>query len=291
MNKKLNDILNILDNAPDEFFSNLTRVEKNVYDKIVIIIKELDIDPKGNIKVTVANLKKLTSIKGSINKALLSEKYISSITEYIDNFLKISNLQNALFGIDKPFLKKLQETAINNTIDVLSGKSFTESMTNAVRKIIQTSIVSGGSYSKLTDDLKKEIVTDKESDGLIQKYAKTYVGDTLSIYSRQYMKAATDNLGYEWYQYVGSNIKTTRCFCLKCTEKRYIHISEFKTLLTGDIDGKQCPLGKNGLPLGMYDDTTPDNFTINAGGWNCRHIIYPVSKVTIPKEIVSKLEI
>jgi hypothetical protein len=44
------------------------------------------------------------------------------------------------------------------------------------------------------------------------------------------------------------------------TEKRYIHKSEIKTILKGEIDGHQCEIyEKTGLPKGMIEGTTEQN--------------------------------
>lgn len=101
----------------------------------------------------------------------------------------------------------------------------------------------------------------------------------------------TDDLGLEWFEYVGSNIETTREFCEHLTEKRYIHKSEIKTILKGEIDGHQCAMNeRTGLPKGMIEGTTEQNFQVNCGGWNCRHQLVPVAKEAVPKEIRAKFE-
>jgi len=74
------------------------------------------------------------------------------------------------------------------------------------------------------------------------------------------------------------------------TKKHYIHISEIPTLISGIIDGHQCKLGSNGLPLGMFEDTNEQNFETNRGGYNCRHLLYPVKKSNVPKNIRDTFE-
>ncbi len=101
----------------------------------------------------------------------------------------------------------------------------------------------------------------------------------------------TDDLGLEWFEYVGSNIETTREFCEHLTEKRYVHKSEIKTILKGDIDGHQCEIyEKTGLPKGMIEGTTEQNFQVNCGGWNCRHQLVPVAKEAVPKVLRDKIK-
>ncbi len=110
----------------------------------------------------------------------------------------------------------------------------------------------------------------------------------ISQYAGENNKLMTDDLGLEWFEYVGSNIETTREFCEHLTEKRYIHKSEIKTILKGKIDGHQCEIyEKTGLPKGMIEGTNEQNFQVNCGGWNCRHQLVPVAKEAVPKNKVT----
>jgi hypothetical protein len=105
------------------------------------------------------------------------------------------------------------------------------------------------------------------------------------------MAAVSDDLGMEWYRYVGSNIETTREFCEHLTQKEYIHKSEIQTILTGMIDGHQCDIYEpTGLPYGMVAGTNEDNFREYRGGWNCGHQLIPVSEGSVPQAIRDKLK-
>lgn len=285
MEKNLQYLLKIITNAPDGFIEQLSKTEQDIYKKVLNIVKELDIDSSGNIKTSTANLKKLNEIKTQLGKSLLSKDYLSSVKEFVRQFQVISSLQNKLFETRKPISKTLTETTIDNTIETLTGKGYTDTVVNKLRDIIQTSITSGGSYKDLTENLNRLIIGDKEKKSIISRQVQTPVVDSLSIYSAEHMKLITDDLNYEWFEYVGSNKKTTREFCEHLTLKRYIHISEIPGIVTGMIDGHQCKLGKNGLPLGMFEDTNAQNFRVNRGGYNCGHQLYPILKNMVPLHV------
>ena len=40
----------------------------------------------------------------------------------------------------------------------------------------------------------------------------------------------------------------------------------------------------------MIEDTTPENFQINVGGWNCRHQLVPIAKEAVPQHIRERIE-
>ena len=112
-----------------------------------------------------------------------------------------------------------------------------------------------------------------------------------SIFTGQNNKLLTDDLDTEWFMYTGSNIETTREFCQHLTEKKYIHRSEIPTILTGKIDDHQCAIyDKTGLPYGMIEGTTPENFQVNCGGWNCRHQLVPVADAVVPADVRRRFE-
>lgn len=111
------------------------------------------------------------------------------------------------------------------------------------------------------------------------------------IFTGQNNKLLTDDLDTEWFMYTGSNIETTREFCQHLSEKKYIHRSEIPTILTGKIDDHQCAIyDKTGLPYGMIEGTTPENFQVNCGGWNCRHQLVPVADAVVPADVRRRFE-
>jgi GNAT superfamily N-acetyltransferase len=70
-----------------------------------------------------------------------------------------------------------------------------------------------------------------------------------------------------------------------------VHKSEIPTILLGDIDGHECEIyAKTGLPLGMKDGTTPENFIVHRGGWNCGHQLVPVAPEAVPEDVRRKIE-
>lgn len=82
---------------------------------------------------------------------------------------------------------------------------------------------------------------------------------------------------------------TSRDFCKACVKKKYIHRSEFTSIVKGefkefkDIDGKISQRTK--LPYGMIDGTNSTNFMVRRGGYSCNHKLIPVAKEVVPKEI------
>lgn len=290
MEKDLRKILQIITNAPESFLNRLSETEQSIYNKVITVVKELNIDKSGNIRPSVANLKRLNEIKSQLSKSLLSKQYLHSVAEYVKQFQVIATLQNQAYDTKKTISKTITHTAIDNTIESLTGKGYTANIVNRLREVIQISITSGGSYKDLLSNLKDLLVGDEEKQSIIKKQLQTPVVDALSIFSAEHTKLITQDLNYEWFMYVGSNKTTTREFCEHLTNKKYVHISEIPEIVQGEIDGHQCKLGKNNLPLGMFEDTNAQNFQINRGGYNCGHQLYPISKEQVPPDLRMKFD-
>jgi GNAT superfamily N-acetyltransferase len=127
--------------------------------------------------------------------------------------------------------------------------------------------------------------------GLLAQHSGTYAHDAINDFMGQRNKIIGEDLGLEWYMYVGSNLTTTREFCEHLTKKKYVHKSEIPTILSGDIDGHECEIyAKTGLPLGLKDGTTPENFIVHRGGWNCGHQLVPVAPEAVPEDVRKKIE-
>ena len=144
-------------------------------------------------------------------------------------------------------------------------------------------------FADLQEELCTHLLGKDGGQGAFARYATTYATTALSQFTGQNNKLLTDDLGCEWFMYTGSNKETSREFCIQLTAKKFIHKSEIPTILTGRIDDYQCAIyEKTGLPYGMIEGTTADNFQCNCGGWNCRHQLVPIADALVPAALRAK---
>ena len=153
--------------------------------------------------------------------------------------------------------------------------------TDQLRDIVKTAITSGGSYSDLTEKLRTTIVGTDEEAGKLIKYAKQVTTDGINQFNRTYQKAVTDDLGFKWFRYVGSNLRTTRPFCREMTkpENEYFHISQVPDIIKGRLNSGEVDT------QGLRKETNSTNFFIYAGGYNCGHSIIPVPEALVPDAV------
>lgn len=289
-------IIKRIEKAVEKFNRRIPSIQRGILDDITEQLKRLDTS-NGKIKTTVANLRIITSVKNKMLKLILTPEYIKEVKDFAKAFGDITVLQNEYWqSIEKTFkpktlLKEIKKQAIADTVKNLTGQGIGATISDQISAILRTNITTGGSYAQLTRQLREKILN-TTTDGALQKYTKQITTDAINQYNAQYTQAVSNDIGFEWFAYQGSDIMTTRPFCDAMTDLRYFHVTEIPRLLKAEDlyytkDGKKTKVpiyDKTDLPHGMIPGTNPANFQINRGGYNCGHQIRPVSENRVPQE-------
>lgn len=305
MAKSFHPIFDIIDGASADFDKVVEASEKKILQETLSLIKGLETDAQGNIKTTISNLKKIGVIKTRLTKIANNKQFLAGVAKLIGAFDKIYNEQKKYFdslssnfvahtnyhmGASSKF-ELMKSIAAQNVANNLTGAGLSANVTGKISDMLLRAVTTGAKYSDIVSEMHAYLLSTETSQGALSKYAKTYAVTALGQYTGQNNKLVTDDLGCEWFIYTGSTIETTREFCAHMTNKKYIHISEFADILAGKIDDHECAIyDKTGLPYGMIEGTTPENFQVNVGGWNCRHQLVPIAKEAVPADIRAKFE-
>lgn len=291
------DIVNEIDDAVNKFVDGLPATQRQIYDRVLILIRKLDVSADGNIKNTVANIRILQDINKEILDTVMTDQYKKKIDDFTETYKRVASLQNDYLGTvfstfkPGPVLKELTKASIDITYDQLGESGLSNDLANEIKGILNTNIQTGASYSQMTEQLRTAIIGNDEVDGALLRYAKTYTTDSINQFSAVYNRQVTADFGAEWFRYVGSNRETTRPFCEHLTEKDggYFHIDEVPGFLEGQVGDQTVELyDKTGLPQGMKEGTNENTFFTLRGGWNCNHQILPVSRLSVPKSLRDK---
>lgn len=284
-------LIQLIQDKVTAFNKDIPGIQESVYQELQQLLKDLE-TTRGGVKPSVDNLRVITKIKSKLLEIILSKDYVNSVQDYVRGFQAVTDMQHAYFvGIDSKFkplqlTKEIQKQSIQSVVSALTESGIEANVLAGIDNILRTNITTGGSYSDLTEQLRNYVTSSGGNDGIIQRYAGQITTDALNQYAAQNTQLISNDLGLEWFVYAGSNIETSRPFCLACTQKRFIHISEFPALLDGEFpefkefDGKLY----KGLPAGMYLDTTVSNFPIRRGGYNCGHQLRPITDMTVPED-------
>jgi hypothetical protein len=296
----IKEIHELLDKRVEEFTGSMPAVQKKMYAEVLAIAKDLDTYSDGTIKPTLKNVKAIAKIKQKLNEVILDGKYYKELNKVIDTYEKITTLQNAYFtSIVGQFgvpavLAEIQKTSIDITVERLGKDGMNAGVINKVRDILNKNITTGGKITDFIEEARIYLTDTPEGDGALKKYSTTIVTDALNQYSRQYNQLVSDDLGFKFFQYVGSLRETSREFCIKMIEAKegcmvYFHVSQIPELLSGRICGEQIHINKkSGLPDGLIKGTNASNFFVNAGGYTCNHGVFGVSTFLVPKELREK---
>jgi hypothetical protein len=301
--KEIKEILKAIENGTTDWDEALPKIQDQIYRRILIFQKELVI--QGNtITNSAKNIRLLSDLKTDLENIILNDTdYLESVTKFAKLYGKIEQLNYNYFkALEKEFkppkiVEAIRKQSVSLTLESLTEAGLNANLINPVREIIQTYVTTGGSYSALTKEL-NNYINGYESpqgkiDGQLQRYSKQIVTDAINQYTATINEVMTADLGWDWYRYVGSNIKTTRTFCKALTEKQYYHKSELPQIIRGQFEEFKKMKGqiydKTGLPQGMIEDTNVNNFVVYRGGYNCGHQAYGIPTVLVPASIRNRL--
>lgn len=288
---KLNDSV---DGAIAAVNASIPGIQRRLLEELEIIVRDLDYT--GNdISVTVKNMRVIGSISRKLRRLIMSEGYQEAIKAYLKAFSEVTTLQNAYmrsvtseFKVT-PVLKQIREQSITSTVESLTEQGLTANVADKIKDVLRRNITSGGTFRQLMQQVRETVVSTKAGEGILERYVKQITTDSINQYNRNYLQTATEATGMEWFQYTGSLIETSRCFCEAMRRKRWFHISDIPSLLKGEFPEwaeMECAMyDRTGLPQGMVAGTNASNFLTYLGGYNCGHRAVPVPALVVPIEV------
>lgn len=298
-----NDILKAISKAVKKFNRNIPAAQRAMFDAISEELKRLDTHADGKVKTTAKNLSILASIRNKMLRVIVTPEYREAVKEFAKSFNEITTLQNQYWRTQeaefKPrkVLKALRKQAVSDTVNKLMESGIGVNVGDRVTDILRTSITTGGSYKKLTAQLRDGLLN-TEQKGYLDRYAKQVTSDALTQYSSQYNTIISSDLGYQYYKYDNTDIETTRPFCDALTDQPYFHVSEIPRILRCDNlyyfkDGvkTKVPINpKTNLWNGAIPGTDVSNFFVNRGGYQCKHMVRPVNEKQVPPDVLAKIK-
>jgi hypothetical protein len=297
--KDIQKVLDAVDNGLIDFNEAIPAIQEQIYRRLLKFQKELIVQG-DTITNSARNIKLLSDLKTDMESIILDDTdYLESVTKLGKLYEKVDTLNNNYFkALEKKFkppkvLEAIRKQSVTLMVESMTESGLNTSLITPIREMIMTYTTTGGSYSKMTKELNNFINGTPEIDGALVKYTKQIATDSINQYTATVNSVISSDLGWEWYRYVGSNIKTTRTFCKALTQKQYYHISELPKIIKGNFEEFKAMKGqiydRTGLPQGMYEDTNTSNFPVYRGGYNCGHQAYPIPTSLVPKNIINSL--
>ena len=298
--KEIQSTLNAIDEGVITFQEAVVKIQQRIYNKLLMFQKELIIT-NGTIVNSAKNIRLLSSLKKDLENIIFDDTdFLEAVKDFAKVYEVVTDLNNQYFkALEKTFsppkiIEAVKQQSVSLVIEGLSDSGLDANFINPVREIINNYVTTGGSYTQLSKELDNYINGYSSEagpvDGQMTRYTKQITTDAINHYTATINDLTSSDLGWDWFKYVGSNIKTSRTFCIALTEKKYYHRSELAQIIKGNFTEFRQMKGeiydKTKLPQGMYDDTNTSNFQVYRGGYNCGHQAYPIPNSSVPKNLL-----
>jgi hypothetical protein len=287
--EKLNNLIQQLDSIEQAWINSTGKVETSVWKEVSAIVKDLDVDKAGNIRKNVANLKRLGRIRAAVKNSLFNTTYEKALSSLDNSIAEVTATHTEYFesisgneALRMTFVNEMEKQAKKAITQQMGKNGLINDVSNQIADMIENDVRAGRSFAELQDNVKTIIRGNEKQSGRLAAHSYQIVTDSLNQYAASLNEQFSEQLGLDWYEYVGGTIKTTRPFCKALYRKRYVHRSEFGAVAAGRINGTQVS------KAGMIVPTTASNLTIVRGGYNCRHQLYAIPTARVPKRLRDK---
>jgi hypothetical protein len=240
----------------------------------------------GNLVRSKENLARLGSFKTALNRFLEKAGYNVMVSGFLENFDEIgANTQLAqqeLNGlqITKSFLNPFKRYAVNNVVAAMQGQGLNTNLINPIKNELLIAVNQGSSLTDVVTSIAGQLTTSEARQGVLKRISLQASRDALLQYDGIVNEAVRKSYKLDALLYVGSLVKDSR---LQCEEWVNYDKNGKKGLILFEELEEQILFAEN-EGTGMIPNTTPENFCQNRGGYNCRHIAYPVRSANYQKK-------
>jgi hypothetical protein len=273
--EQITELERLLRKTPERLIKKASAAQKDIYSELLREIALLDMNATG-IKPSAKNLVKLTQIKRKTLGIILDDEYTQGVKSYFQDWDKAEKLLNDYFGetfanFSVPdIIPELRKQTISITQNSLLEAGIEANVVEPINKVLLQSVTGNATFKDTTNAIREIILGDPERLGRLERYVSQISTDAANQYTANYIDVVSNDLGLEWYLYRGGEQTTTRPFC-KDKVGRYFN----KKTVQGWASGSWA---------GRIPNTNSSNIFIYRGGYNCRHILIPVSESVVPKQ-------
>lgn len=279
-----------------KFAGTITSIQGAIYNRLIGILRGLELDGEGYIKQSATNRKILREAQNVFDDVITNSPYQNAVENHLKAIPGLDKINNAYFSTlsdrftpNKNFLKELQKQVIEDVNANLLNEGVIAQVKLPLNNILSQNINSGGSFSGFQEQLRTFIKGNDDVEGRLLKYTRTYTSDTLFGYSRSLQESVTADLNLEFYFYGGGTTERSkgktgkgkgsggsREFCLERRGK-YFHRKEIESWAGLEWQGKN--------PL-----TTKSSIFMLCGGFNCKDSLIPVSEKVVTLEVIDRVK-
>jgi hypothetical protein len=282
----------LLETVPESIVTAAEKAQRDAWRKLGPLIAEMDVDATGNIRQTEDNIRRIGLITEELNKVLAGGEYkdavqsfLASIDEGVQLTDDIAKKIDASFQPDN-VQRQLLAISKQNAINAFFGSGLKENVTQPFLEQLTANVAARAPLNQAVKALQGVIEGTEATDGRLLANVRTTANTAQAIADRSYAAAVNEELGIEYFQYLGGEIPTTRPFC-EHREGAIFHRKEIEAWGNGENSAGINDIS-NGTWAGRIDGTDSRSIFTFVGGWNCRHFLVPVIKQKVPASVVAR---
>ena len=250
--------------------SALPEVFKQLSNEVIDLVSELSLDPEDRAKKLI----EIIALKRKIGDALVNNPlYQTQVQAITEGFKELANLSDDFmstilddYSRKQDLYKAILKANVEITKDALLGAGVRTNFEVAIRELLKANISGVGDKRDLRKVLTQFIQGTEAEKPFLQRYITQVTNDSVMTFNREYLNTISEDLDIEYYVYSGTIIGDSRPFCVARTGRSYTKAQVKSWGKLGPWQGK-IP-GTNEVTIFSY-----------CGGYNCRHTIWPQSKV------------
>lgn len=251
---------------------NLEATSEAIYRNILVLLNDFDTEG-GRFVYNDRNVRLINNLAARIQEAVQDSEYRGRVLSYLRSFNGLNeinyNLQASLNNIDIGALQltNIQQQAHRAVIHNLLEQGMYTNLAQPVSNMLAQSIYSNQTVTELKNLIRQFVVrTDAEVIGQVN--VGQIARDALMQYDGTIQTIIFNEFDLDGWGYQGSLIKDSRPQCRRWVAMEFIPKDELEI----EIQWAE----NNGS--GLIPDTTPENFGIVRGGYNCRHTATPLRR-------------
>lgn len=261
----------------NELFGDFKDISNEIFKEVEKILDRLTVKD-GKFTPTKKDLETIASLRDRIIKILKRSDYSDRVKEFTKRFDKVigfnAQIQEELNDIKpKTFLKNdpIVQATKKNLGQGLDIPFIQGSVVDPVSNIIIQSVLAGGLLSALRTTVRRQIKGSKGTVNILKREVGTQAFDVVHQANGVVNNEIAKEYKLKNVAYIGDIIQTTRPQC-----KRWVGMG---VILASELQKEINWAYNNGS--GMIPNTTPANFKIVTGGYNCRHDGVPTNRTEI----------
>jgi hypothetical protein len=286
MDKVTSDILNRkidnIDEIDSKVFNKLEPSEKQFLAVLLDGVDDLDITD-GLIADSDRNLQIINKLINNGEKVFFGSSYVNTVKLFaslvdIQNDLTLEYFSSFLddFTFEKQYAKVFERSK-DIAIDFLAKDNLRANYIKPIKEGLNRSVIARVTKKDMINYIRD---LNRKQEGLrvpiLERYVSGMARDSFSVYDRTVTTAIADNLDLQWYRYSSGKVSDSREFCLS-RQGKYYHRSE--------VEGWASLKWQ-----GQYAGTNKQTIFVFCGGYNCMHILAPVSEKQVPKSDLDRIK-